>query len=91
MTTEATTTQEGSNVSTKIIELPSGRKAETRKYKGRDIREAQRIADGDPGKITFALIAMSTTIDGQPIAMEDLDEMDGPDVLKLMGEFGSNF
>lgn len=77
---------------TKEITLPSGKTAEISGFKGKHIREAQRMADGDASKVIYGLIAMLTTIDGEPIVMEDLDEMDGRDVLKLMGEFGeANF
>lgn len=75
----------------KIIELSNGRKAEVVRPKGKDIRQAQRIADGESDLIMFALISLTTTIDGQPVTVEDLDEMDGIDVLKLQAEFGSNF
>lgn len=40
--------------------------------------------------MTFAMIALTTKIDGQPVLMEDLDEMDGADVIALMGEFAGN-
>ncbi len=71
--------------------LPSGKTAVVKGFKGRHIREATRIADGDPGSMIFALIALVTEIDGKPIVMEDLDDMDGRDVLKLQGMFNANF
>lgn len=74
----------------KEIKLPSGKVAVIAPFKGKHVREAQRIADGDTSKIMFAMIAVTTTIDGLPVVVEDLDEMDGQDVLKLMGEFGGN-
>lgn len=77
---------------TRTITLPSGKTAVIHPFKGKHIREASRIADGDSTKIIFALISMLTTIDGEPILMEDMDEMDGRDAMKLMGEFGeANF
>lgn len=74
----------------KEIKLPSGKMAKISGFKGRHIREAQRMADSDVSKMTFAMIALTTTIDGQPIVMEDLDDMDGKDVIALMGEFGGS-
>lgn len=71
----------------KEIKLPSGKVATISGFKGKHIREAQRMADTDISKMTFAMIALTTVIDGNPIIMEDLDEMDGADVLALMGEF----
>lgn len=77
---------------TREVQLPSGRIAVIGEFKGRHVREAQRVSDGASDKYLFALIAMLTTIDGQPVLMEDLDEMPGGDVMKLMGEFSeANF
>lgn len=73
----------------KEFELPSGKKATMTRFKGADVIRAQRMADGDSERITFAMIATCTLIDGQPIVMEDLEEMDGFDVMSLMGEFTS--
>jgi hypothetical protein len=36
----------------------------------------------------FAMMAMCIEIDGKPIVMEDLDDMNGGDCLKLQGAFG---
>ena len=77
---------------TKKITLPSGKIAEIAEFKGKHIREAQRIADGEADKIIFALISLLTTIDGYPVLIEDLDEMPGKDVMKLTAEFSeANF
>lgn len=71
----------------KTIKLPSGKEAKILEFKGKHIREAQRIAGTDVSKFIFAMIAVTTTIDNKPIVMEDLDEMDGRDVIKLQAEF----
>lgn len=73
----------------KTITLPSGKTAVIAPFKGKHVRDAQRISDGDASKFMFAMIATSTTIDGQPFVMEDLDEMDGKDVMSLMAEFST--
>jgi hypothetical protein len=75
----------------KTITLPSGKTAVISDFKGKHIRKAQQIGAGDSGKMMFALIAEIVTIDGNGIVMEDLDEMSGPDVLKLMTELDVNF
>lgn len=75
---------------TKEINLPSGKTAVIAPFKGKHIREAQRIADGDMSNMMFAMIALTTTIDGRGIVAEELDDMDGQDVLALMGEFGGS-
>ncbi|MFO0387561.1 MAG: hypothetical protein ACK505_12335 [Flavobacteriales bacterium] len=73
----------------KTIKLPSGKTAEVRPYKGKDIRQAMKVSEGDQSKLIFAIIAHTTTIDSKPVVMEDLDEMDGSDVFALMSEFGN--
>lgn len=69
----------------------TNRTAVIRSFLGKDIREAQKISDSDTSKLMFAIIAITTTIEGQPVTMEELDEMDGFDVMDLMGAFGANF
>jgi hypothetical protein len=78
-------------VGTKSITLPSGKIATIKKFLGRDIREAQKICDGESDMLVFAIIAVTTTIDGLPILAEDIDFMPGEDVMQLMQSFGSNF
>lgn len=74
------------------FQLPSGAKAEIKDaFKGKHIRKAQAISGGDSDKVIYSLIAQLVSIDGANILMEDLDEMDGRDVLKLMEHFGQNF
>ena len=76
----------------KQIELSGGRIAIVQEFKGKHIIQAQRATNGDSEKLMFAIISMLTTIDGQPVVMEDLEEMPGKDMLKLMAEFGeANF
>lgn len=75
----------------KILDLPSGAKAEILPFKGKHVRIAQIQAGTDQSKYLFSIISQCCQIDGKPVIMEDLDEMDGADVLALMGEFGENF
>lgn len=82
--------------SPKVLALPSGKSATIETFKGKHIREAQRrmstMDANDAGTLTFMLISMLVTIDGSGIVFEDMDEMDGQDVLALMGEFtAANF
>jgi len=74
------------------LALPSGSVAKiTEKFKGKHIRTAQAVSGGDSDKIIYSLIAQLTEIDGNKIVMEELDEMDGRDVLALMAHFGESF
>jgi tryptophanase len=92
METKAQTGEQAPKTDSKTVKLSgTNRTAVIREFLGKDIREAQKIADGDSSKIMFAIIAVTTTIDGQPVTMEEVDEMNGYDVMDLMGAFGSNF
>ena len=70
---------------TRTIILPSGRKAEVRKGKGRDLMRAHRaVADiAEPMSVSFALIAELTRIDAKALVYEDVLEMELDDVLAL--------
>lgn len=73
------------------IILPSGKTAVIGIFKGKHIKEATKISDGKSEDLVFALISITTKIDDKPIVMEDLEEMDGRDVMKLMSAFSVNF
>jgi hypothetical protein len=75
----------------KTMKLPSGKTATFEPFVGKHVRKAAQMSNGDNTKIVFAMIALTVQIDGQAVVMEDLDEMNGQDVLALMGEFSSNF
>lgn len=69
------------------IELPSGKVAEIREFKGRDAMQAQKMIGTDATKYIPALISITTTIDGNAIVVEDMEEMDGRDFMKLFTTF----
>lgn len=78
----------------RILLLPSGKRAAIRKGFGRDLMRAQRVAgaSSDPTAVVFALIAELAEIDGARIVYEDLLAMDLNDVLALQAEVaGANF
>lgn len=75
----------------KEIELSEGKIATVSAFKGRHIVEAQKVIGKESEKMMLALIAQCVTIDGNPVLLEELEDMDGADVLVLMGEFGGNF
>lgn len=91
MANKSTTVSPKVDDGSKELKLPSGKTAVMRDFKGKDVREAQRLSEGDPGKLLFGIIAITTTIDGTPVTLEDLDEMNGQDVFTLYGQFGGNF
>ena len=70
------------------ITLPSGKTAEVRRGKGRDLMRAHRAVAGnsEPMSVSFALIAELARVDGKPLVYEDILEMDLDDVLTLEGE-----
>jgi hypothetical protein len=78
---------------TKVVELPSGARAEVRKGMGRDLMRAQRaVAGGDASAVVFALIAELARVEGRKIVYEDVLEMELADVMALQAEvIGENF
>ena len=72
----------------KTMTLPSGRAAEIREGKGKDLMRAHRAVRGndDPMAITFALIAELVSVEGRPLVYEDVLEMGLADVLALQAE-----
>ena len=77
---------------TKSLPLPSGKVAMIRAGKGRDVILAGRVVNAgkEPMAFAMALMAQLTTIDGKPIVMEDLEEMDIEDVMVLLEEVPGN-
>ncbi|HUY26143.1 MAG TPA: hypothetical protein VMV27_01875 [Candidatus Binataceae bacterium] len=70
---------------TSDFNLPSGKHAQIRKGVGRDLVQAMKNAgpDADVMTITYALVAQLTLIDGHPIVLEDVLDMDLTDLNKL--------
>jgi|GEM_PF-620023 len=84
----------------RTITLPSGASAEIRKGKGRDLRRvmtrlaaaAGREEDSAGADAVFGLIAELVRVEGAPIMLEDLEEMELADVFMLQNEVvGRNF
>ena len=71
----------------KEITLPSGKKAVIAAGKGKHLFQAQKIAKA-PDEITYALLAILSTIDGEPVVYEDMPEMYLPDLLSLLVNSG---
>lgn len=71
----------------KTVTLPSGVVAVIGVFKGRHISQAQKIVGIDTEKYLFALIAITTTFDGKSVTMEEVEDMDGWDCLRLMSIF----
>jgi hypothetical protein len=70
------------------ITLPSGKTAEVRKGKGRDLMRAHRAVAGnsEPMSVSFALIAELVRVEEKPLVYEDVLDMDLDDVLTLEAE-----
>lgn len=87
---------EQSFVVEKTITLPSGKVAEIRKGRGRDLMKAQQMVQGGPDAsnqlaVMYALIAVLTRLDGQMIALEDVLDLDIPDTIALQEAVNENF
>lgn len=70
------------------LTLSTGASCKVVALKGRDMVQAQRVADGDQAKVMFALTAIATTIDGKQIVVEDLEDMPLSDAVKIQQAFG---
>lgn len=76
----------------KKFTLPtSGLVCEKTEFKGKHVRQAQRLVDGDQTKAQFAIISLACLVDGKKITIEELDEMDGLDVMTMIAEFEALF
>lgn len=73
----------------KEITLPSGSIAVIKPFTAGDVMAMRRSIDTAAPEESFmyALIAATTTIDGESLVLEDVQELDGFDYLMLMGEF----
>lgn len=65
--------------------LPSGAVATLVPAKGRHLVQAARGAGGDAIKISFGILAATVKIDGRPVTLEDIEDMNLADVTRLMG------
>lgn len=70
------------------ITLPSGAKAVIRKGKGRDLFNAQRKAES-VNELVWFLLAELVEVNGRPVIIEELYDMDLPDVMMLMEQIGN--
>lgn len=73
--------------SVKIIELPSGVKAEILQGKGKHAQKAMQMTGGDQSKYLGALMAQLILLDGKPVVMEDLEEMPLKDYMAISEAF----
>lgn len=71
--------------------LSTGQEAKLQEFKGKHVMEAQKIIGTDQSKFLPAVIAQCVTIADKKIVLEDIEEMHGPDYLKLLTLVGENF
>lgn len=76
----------------KTLNLPSGSVAVIKPFTAADVMRMRRSLDQSAPEESFmyALIAETTTIDGEQLVMEDVADIDGFDYLALMGEFSGS-
>lgn len=71
------------------VKMSNGGIAIVRELTGKESGlDVQRLSGGDKEEAQFAMIALSTTINGTPITMEDVKEMRGKDFNKLRVAMG---
>jgi hypothetical protein len=83
--------EETATPTTREFLLPSGKKATIAPFKGKHVKQAQKMAGDDPSNYIWCIMALTVTIEGEGLTPEDFDEMDGQNVMKLMTEFGEGF
>lgn len=66
------------------FELPSGKKCEIKRFKGKHVQQAQRLMNSDGSDMAECLASILVEIDGKPVFKDEFDEMDGVDYLKIM-------
>lgn len=59
--------------------------------KGKHVRQAQRLMDGDETLMIPALISTCADFGGKKLTVEELDELPAKDFLTLMGEYTGSF
>lgn len=67
--------------------LSTGAVARFHRRKGRVLKAAQRKAGGDASAMAAALLSEVITVDDKLMAMEDIEDLDLFDLLKLQGIF----
>lgn len=74
-------------VSVKKVILEDGTEVICYPGKGKHVRQAQRLMDGDETKMIYALISLCADFGGKKVTLEDLDEMSAKDVLSLIAVY----
>lgn len=71
------------------VKLSNGESAIVRELSGKEIGiDVKRLSENNQEKAQFAMIALSTTINGRAITMEEVMEMRGKDFSKLRVAMG---
>lgn len=74
------------------IELSDGTLVTCYPAKGKHVRQAQRLMNGDETLMIFGLISVCADFGGKKVTIEELDELPSKDVFALMSEYsGSSF
>lgn len=68
----------------KTVTLSDGSELKIYNYVGRDMITANRLGGGDSLRMSFAIMAARTEIDGKPQTLEDYENMDGDLIAEIM-------
>jgi hypothetical protein len=69
------------------ITLPSGATATIEPGKGRHVRQAQKMSEGDNSMYLNCMMAQLVTVNGARLVPEDFDEMPAGDYFELLAKF----
>jgi len=68
------------------LALTTGRTAIIELGKGRHVRQAQKMSEGDTSAYMNCLMSLLVTIDGQRLVPEDFDELPANDYVELLSK-----
>lgn len=77
----------------KEIILPSGKVARIHPFLGKHVKRATEQAQEkhQTENVLYLMLAQIVEIDGNPVVVEDFDEMSGEDLLAIQANFAGKF
>lgn len=68
------------------VKLPSGKVAVIEEGKGRHVRQAQRMSEGDASMYMNCMMSLLVTVDGKKMVPEDFDDLASNDYVELLAK-----
>lgn len=71
----------------KRFKISDGKEVVVRRLKAKDYIMAEGMVAGNQSLVTPAMLHLAIKVDGRMLPMEDIEELDGPDYLKIKNNF----